>query len=363
MARRREDDGESDGGDDERSSSDKHMKDAKNDDADDEGDDAKSSAKSSKERKSKKKKRSGGSDRKKKRRRDDSDSSDASRRRRKPSRKRRSSRQSRRRRRSRSRSSSSESPRRRRRRPSSRRPDRGGGEDRSRLPRRPILGTDTSESSEFEHRSLARKPSHGDHESDSDDSYVGYAKMLRLRERAKPIDPTAHLEKVGRHVKLPRDFDRVHASVVARLRTQIDLGIITPTELCDPLMLNRLASMAEPEAMAVTEQFLSIDLRRVRNKASSLSRIIRKFLDEKNMALQKEEKLRRIEAKADRTAAAAAAADARASMPEQLPDAAAAVFAKAASAVADAEGDDPENGASAAMDDDLPDYEEPDILA
>ena len=76
-----------------------------------------------------------------------------------------------------------------------------------------------------------------------------------------------------------------------------------------------------------------------------------------------EEKLRRIEAKADRTAAAAAAADARASMPEQLPDAAAAVFAKAASAVADAEGDDPENGASAAMDDDLPDYEEPDILA
>ena len=187
--------------------------------------------------------------------------------------------------------------------------------------------------------------------------------MLRLRERAKPIDPTAHLEKVGRHVKLPRDFDRVHASVVARLRTQIDLGIITPTELCDPLMLNRLASMAEPEAMAVTEQFLSIDLRRVRNKASSLSRIIRKFLDEKNMALQKEEKLRRIEAKADRTAAAAAAADARASMPEQLPEAAAAVFAKAASAVADAEGDDPENGASAAMDDDLPDYEEPDILA
>ena len=61
----------------------------------------------------------------------------------------------------------------------------------------------------------------------------------------------------------------------------------------------------------------------------------------------------RIADKADRTAAAAAAADAIAALPEG----AAAVFEPAATVVAQVEGPDMD------MDDDLPDYEEPEILA
>jgi len=216
---------------------------------------------------------------------------------------------------------------------------------------RKLLGSDSSESSEFEYKSLNRKRLPGDGESDSSDSYVGYAKLLRLRERNKPKDPTAHLEKVGRHVKLPRDFERLHGSVVTRIRVYVDRGIITPTELCDPLMLNRLSAMPERDAQAIVEQFLAVDLTKVKNKASALSRILRKYVDEQQTRERAADRASRRVAQADRAAAIAAAGAAASA----LPPAAAAVFDAAATALADARGD---GDARAPLDEDLPDYDE-----